>query len=119
VLPALLVILAAYADSRGSHRLAFDALLVAVPCACVAALAAFGSFLDSRDDAVAAFQALAWAVVVLLLTLSCSVRSSAVHALPPLATSTVAACLVVFAIQLVLAAAPFLRRLASLRPAKP
>ena len=55
---------------------------------------------------VAALQALGWALVVLLLTLSCAVRSSAVHALPPVAFSTVVACLGIFAIQAVIEAVP-------------
>jgi hypothetical protein len=113
------VTLAAYADSRGSHRIAFDLLLVAVPCAAVAALSAFAVFLEARDDAASAFQALGWGLVVVLLTLSCSVRSSALHALPPLAISSVVACLFVFATQVAVAAGPFLKRLVQLRPAKP
>jgi hypothetical protein len=115
----VLVLLAAYADSRGSHWFAFDLLLVAVPCAAVAALAAFERFLEARDEPAAALQALGWGLVVLLLTLSCAVRSSAVQALPPLAYSTLVMCLGIFAIQAGLVAAPFLRRLVPLRPAKP
>jgi hypothetical protein len=119
VLPALLVLLAVYADSRGSHRIAFDLLLVAVPAASVAALGAFGSFLERRDESAAAFHALGWGLVVLLLTLSCAVRSAALHALPPLAISTVVLCLGIFALQLGVVVAPVARRLVQLRPAKP
>jgi hypothetical protein len=115
----VLVLLAAYADSRGSHWFAFDLLLVAVPCAAVAALSAFERFLEERGDPVAALQALGWALVVLLLTVSCAVRSAAVHALPPLAYSTLVMCLGIFAIQVGVVAAPFVRRLVQLRPAKP
>jgi len=119
VLPALLVVVAALADSRGSHGAAFDALLGAVPFAAVAAIAAFGSFLEARDDAVVALQALLWGLVVVLLVVSCSVRSSAIHGVPPLAVSTVVGCLGIFAIKLAVAAAPYVRRLADLLPAKP
>jgi hypothetical protein len=119
VFPALLVLLAAYADSRDSSRVAFNLLLVAVPCACVAGLSAFERFLGERGDPVAALQALGWAFVVVLLTVSCAVRSAAVHDLPPIAVSSVIASLVIFAIQAGVVAAPFLRRLVQLRPAKP
>src|SRR5262245_66194537 len=82
VFPALLVILAAYADSRDSSRIAFDLLLLAVPFACVAGLSAFERFLGERGDPVAALQVLGWAFGVVLLTLSCAVPSRAAHALP-------------------------------------
>jgi hypothetical protein len=119
VLPALLVILAAIADSRGSHGIAFDVLLCAVPFAAVAALTAFGACLDARDDALLALQALLWGLVVLLLVVSCTVRSAALHGVPPLAVTSVIACLMIFAVMVVAAAAPYARRLAQLRPAKP
>jgi hypothetical protein len=119
VLPALLVAVAAYADSRGSHRIAFDALLLAVPCAFVAGLSAFERFLGARDDATAGFQALAWALVVTLVTLSCAFRSAAYDGLPPIAITSVVACLAIFAVQVTVVVAPFLRRLVSLRLAKP
>jgi len=84
LLPALLVVLAALADGRGAHGLAFYALLGAVPFAAVAAIAAFGEQLDSRGDAVAAMQALLWGLVVVLLVVSCSARSGApVHVAVP------------------------------------
>src|SRR4051794_37629774 len=119
LLPALLVVLAAFADSRGAHGLAFYALLGAVPFAAVAAIAAFGEQLDSRGDAVAAMQALLWGLVVVLLVVSCWARGAALPGAPPLAISTVVGCLGVFAIKVVLAAAPYARRLAELLPAKP
>ena len=93
------MLLAALADSRGSHGIAFDLLLLAVPCAAVAALTTFGSFLAPQEAGVGALQVLGSALVVLLLTLSCAVRSTAVHGLPPLAFSTVFACLGIFALQ--------------------
>ena len=117
--PGLLVAVAAFADSHGSHRLALDALLAAVPFAAVCAIVAFGAYLDKRDDAVIALQALLWGVVLALLIVSCEVRSSALHGVPPLAASSLVACLVIFAIKVVFAAPPYLRRLAALRPAKP
>ena len=119
LLPALLVVVAAFADGRGRHALALDALLLAVPFAAVCALAAFGGYLDRRDDAVVALQALLWGVALVLLVLSCEVRSNAIHGVPPLAVSSLVACLGTFAIKAAVAAAPHARRLAALRPAKP
>ena len=119
MIPALLVLLAAYADGRGSHGIALDALLVAVPFAAIAALGGFAAHLDARDDPVVAFQALLSGFVVVLLVLSCAVRGSALEGVPPLATTCVVACMFLFAVKLVLAVAPYARRLAGLRVAKP
>jgi hypothetical protein len=119
VLPAILVLLAALADSYGSHALARDALLGAVPFAAVAALASFGDYLDRLDDGLLGFQSLLWAVAVVLLVLSCAMRSDSTHGVPPLAVSSLVACLIVFAVKTALASAPYVRRLTELRPAKP
>lgn len=118
-LPVLLVSLAALADSRGSHALAFYSVFVAVPCSAVAALASFARYLEAREDATAALHALLWAFVVGLLVLSCMVRSTALHAVPPIAFTAVVACLVIFAVKLTVAVAPYAQRLLQLRPAKP
>jgi hypothetical protein len=119
LLPALLVVLAAFADGRGAHGLAFYSLLGAVPFAAVAAIAAFGDQLDSRDDAVGTLQAILWGLVVVLLVVSCSARSGALHGVPPVAVSTVVGGHGVFGIKLALAAAPYARRRAEKLPAKP
>lgn len=119
VLPALLVVVAAFADGHGRHGLALDALLVALPFTAVASIAAFGSYLDRRADPVVALQALLWAVSLCLLIVSCEVRSNAIHGAPPLAVSSLVACLGTFAIKAAVAAAPYARRLVALRPAKP
>jgi hypothetical protein len=118
--PALLTILAAYADGRGSHGLALDALLAAVPFAAVAALTTFGAYLD-HHELLAGLQAALWTVALVLLVLSCAARSSTAetHTLPALGSSALAACLGVFALKAVVAAVPQLRRLSLLRPAKP
>ena len=117
MLPALLALLAAAADSAGAHTLGLYSLLGAVPFASVAALIAFGDSLDARGDAVRALQALLWAIVVFLLVLACAARSQSLG-VPPLASSALVACLGVFALKAAVAAAPYARRLA-LRPAKP
>ena len=119
MLPALLVAAAAVADAHHARGLALDALLVAVPFAAVSAIAAFGGYLDRRDDAVVALQALLWALCLVLLVVSCEVRSNAIQGVPPLAVSSLVACLGIFAIKATVAVAPYLRRLAQLRPAKP
>jgi hypothetical protein len=120
VLPVLLAVIAAVADARGAHGLAFDALLAAVPFTAVTALVCFGEYLEHRLGSLAALQSLLWAFALALLVLSCAARSPATqtHTLPPLGASALVACLGVFAIKLVLACAPYLRRL-SLHPAKP
>ena len=119
-LPALLVVVAAYADARGAHGLAFNALLGAVPFAAVSALVGFGEYLEQREDPVAGLQALLWALAVGLLVLSCAARSPATetHALPPLGASALVGCLGVLAIKACVALVPQLRRLA-LHTAKP
>jgi hypothetical protein len=119
VLPALLVALAALADSQGAHGLALYSLLLAVPLATVAALTSFGEYLDARGETMAGLHALLWAVAVVLLVLSCAVRRHALHGVPPLAVSTLVACLGIFAVKATMVAAPYLRRVDELRPAKP
>jgi hypothetical protein len=120
VFPVLLTIAAAVFDGHGSHGLARDALLGAVPFAAVAALLAFGEYLEAREDAVVALQALLWGVATTLLVVSCAARSpeAATHTLPPLGRSALIGCLGVFAVKASVAAVQQARRLV-LRPAKP
>ena len=120
LLPGLLAVLAAVADSRGSHGLAFDALIAAVPFAAVGALTTFGRYLERRDESLTLAQAVLWAVALTLLLLSCAVRSPAtqLHELPPLAWTALMGCLGVFGLKAVLAAWPYLGS-STLRPAKP
>ena len=120
-LPAVLAAAAALADAAGSHGLAFDALLGAIPFAAVAGLEVFGTYLDDRRESLLGLQALLWTLALALLVLSCAARSPATetHALPALGWSALVACLAVFGVKAALAAAPQLRRLALVRPAKP
>jgi len=120
VLPGLLVVVAAFADARGAHGLAFNALLGAVPFAAVSALVGFGEYLEHREDPVAGLQALLWTLATGLLVLSCAARSPATetNALPPLGASALVGCLAVLAIKACVALAPQLRRVA-LHTAKP
>jgi hypothetical protein len=120
-LPALLTILAAYADGRGSHGLAFDALIGAIPFAAVSALVAFGAYLDDRAEVLTGLQALLWSLALGLLVLSCAARSPAseTNSLPTLGRSALIACLGVFTIKACVGLAPYARRLALVRAAKP
>jgi len=120
-LPVLLAIAAAYADARGAHGVARDLLLGAIPIAAVAALEEFGAFLETREDAVRAAQAVLWTLALALLVLSSAARSAsgAAHTLPPLGGSALVAALVVFAAKLFVGAAAILRRSPLVRPAKP
>jgi hypothetical protein len=120
-LPALLSVVAAVADARGAHGLAFDALLAALPFAAVSALAAFGDAIDVRQETIPRLQALLWGLALALIVLSCAARSPATqtHTLPPLGWSALVGCLGVFAVKACVAAVPQLRRLALVRPAKP
>jgi hypothetical protein len=115
MLPAFLAVVAAMADDRGAHGLAFDAMLVAIPFAAVATLEAFGGYLENREDAVGGLQALLWTFALAFLVLSCAARSPETQTgtMPPLGW------LGVFAIKASVAAAPFVRRLAVPRTAKP
>ena len=119
-LPALLAIVAAVADARGAHGLAFDALLAAVPVTAVIGLVCFGEYLEERPGSLAGFQSLLWGLALAFLVLSCAARSPAAQTqtLPTLGASALVACLVVFGLKVVLAGVPYLRRLA-LQPAKP
>jgi len=116
--PVAFALLAAVADARDAHTLAFDALLVAIPFAAVAALIAFGDYLEDRGPSLRGTQALLWGVAVVLLVVSDAARSPSSHELPALGSSALIGCLAVFALKGVLATAPYARRLA-LRPAKP
>jgi hypothetical protein len=119
-LPGILAVAAALADARGSHGLAFDLLLAAIPFAAVAALISFGAYLEDRASSAPGLQALLWTLALALLVVSCAARSpeSSTDTLPPLGWSALVACLGVFAVKLVVAVAPHLRRLAY-QPAKP
>ena len=116
-----LAIAAAILDGHGSHGLARDALLAAVPFAAVAALLSFGEYLEAREDAVVGLQALLWGLpLTTLLVVSCAARSpeASTHTLPPLGRSALVGCLAVFALKATVAAVQHGRRLV-LRPAKP
>lgn len=106
--PVGLVIAAAAADGAGFHELAFYALLLAVPAAAVAALEAFGRVLDGENEHL---HALLWTLVLALVVVGAAVRAPAVTegVVPASARSALLACLAVFCVQAVVAAAAELR----------
>jgi hypothetical protein len=110
-IPVGLVIAAAAADGAGAHRLAFYALLLAVPAAAVAALEAFGQVLDDNRDRDH-LHALLWTVVLGLLVTGAAVRAPEVTegVVPALGRSALLACLGVFCVQAAVSAATELRR---------
>ena len=102
-------------------QVALDAragVLGALPFAAVAALVAFGDYLDSREG-TSGLQALCSGAIVCLLVLSCAVRSGSAHGAPPLAISSLVAVLGLIARKLAVGVAPYARRLGGLSPAKP
>jgi hypothetical protein len=117
-LPAVFVAFAVLTQLAGADGLARNALLAALPFASVAALVAFGGYIDSRER-LDGLQALCSGLIVVLLVLSCAVRSSAAHGVPPAAISSLVGVVALFVLKCALAAAPYRRRLGSLSPAKP
>jgi hypothetical protein len=110
--PIGLVLIAGLADAAGAHSLAFYALVIAVPAAAVAALAALDAALDHADGA--RFIARAWlqGVVLALILTSAAVRAPA-HgggSVPRLAVTALVACLAVFACQGLFALLPRVQR---------
>ena len=102
--PVGLVIAAAAADGAGVHGLAFYALLLAVPAAAVAALEAFGHVLDGANEHL---HALLWTIVLALVVVGVGRPCAGGHGRrrPAAARSALLACLAVFCVQAVVAAA--------------
>jgi len=100
-MPALLVAAAALADVLGDRNLALYALLAAVPALAVALLAAFGDVLEGDAEPSRQLQTLLCGVGLLLVVVGATVRAPAVRDadLPPLAVSTLVACLAVLALE--------------------
>jgi hypothetical protein len=115
-LPAMLVAVVALADALGDRHLALYALLGAVPALAVAVLAAFGDVLEGRAEPSRQLQTLLSGFGLLLVVAGATVRAPAVRDgdLPPLAVSTLVACLVVLALEAALGAG----RAAVERPAR-
>ncbi len=103
VLTAGLVLVAALADAAGSPRLAFYALLAAVPAAAAGGLAVFGELLEEPGRLP---QALVWALVVTLVVVGAAARSPALleGVVPALGATALAGCLALLSLEGVLAA---------------
>jgi multisubunit Na+/H+ antiporter MnhC subunit len=103
VLTAGLVLVAALADAAGSPRLAFYALLAAVPAAAASGLAVFGELLDEPGRAA---QALVWALVLTLVVIGAAARSPALleGVVPAVGATTLAGCLALLSLEGLLAA---------------
>jgi hypothetical protein len=90
-LPVLLVAAVAAADAAGSHRLAFYALLAAVPALAVTALGAFGDYVEGSGGGRALVSGLALALAVLGTAVRGQIPGEA--SVPAVAVSALAACL--------------------------
>lgn len=116
-----LVLVAALADSAGWHELGYLALVGAVPAAAIAALLGFGDLLEERaHEPVESLQSVLQGTALVLILLAAAVRAPLLHqdGVPAIGVVTVVACLVVFAVQALLAgwvALPRGRLRASLR----
>ena len=94
-LPFLLVAAVAAADAAGSHRLAFYALLAAVPALAVTALGAFGEYVEGSSGGRALVSGLALALAVLGTAFRGQVPGE--ETVPAVAVSALAACLALLA----------------------
>src|ERR671925_622646 len=91
VLAALLVLGVVLADVSGDHRAAFSPPVAAIPPLAIAAMDAFGDYLDGGSG----FRSLAWAVALGLAVASSAVRGQVPGeaSVPAVAVSALFACL--------------------------
>jgi hypothetical protein len=108
-LPAALALVAAFADARGRHELAYWLVVAAVPAAACAALSVFGALVEAvpRSDEEArarAFTALG-GLALALIVLAAAVRSPAHldRTVPALGSSALVAALALYGFQAVVA----------------
>lgn len=116
LLPVALVLLVLATDAANAPSLSFYLLLAAVPAIVVAGLAAVEEILEGalpHRRAIGLLHALALVLVLVAAALRAPLRAEGT--IPTAGVSAVVACLVVFAIQVVLALYPSLRRV---RPAQ-
>jgi hypothetical protein len=100
-LPALLALIALFADLSGDHAVALGFLLAAIPAAFALALECYGDALEARCGGL---RPLVAAAGLVLLVLSAALRSPAVvGGVPHLAVSAVVLCLLLYAGALVAA----------------
>jgi hypothetical protein len=118
LLPIALVVLALVGDAAGAPSLSFYLLLAAVPAIVVAGLAALEELVEpgvlAHRRAVAVLHVLALLLVLVSAALRAPMRAEGT--VPRAAASATVACLVVFAVQALLAWLPALRRALPERP---
>ena len=112
LLPVALVLLATVFDAAGVTSLSFYCLLAAVPALVVAGLAAVEELLQGGAAPHRRPIAMLHPVALVLILVAAALRAPlrAEGAVPRAAVSAAIACLVVFAIQGLLAAMPALKR---------
>ncbi len=115
--PIGLVLAAGLADVAGAHAVGFWLLVLAVPAVAVAALATLDAALEPEGSKPLRHAWLQTAALVLILA-AAAMRAPVRDTLPRIAVSAYVVCLIVFAVQGLLAAAPVLRRLAESRPSR-
>jgi hypothetical protein len=109
VLPVALVSLALIADAAGVPSFAFYLLLATVPALVVSVLATLEALLEERQRlATIVLQVIALALVLLSAAIRAPLRAEGT--VPRVAISAAVACVVVLALQWVIAALPGLRR---------
>jgi hypothetical protein len=91
VLAALVVLGVALADATGDHRVAFYALVAAIPPLAIVAMDAFGEYLEGGSG----IRSLGWAVALALAVASSAVRGQVPGetTVPAVAVSALFACL--------------------------
>jgi hypothetical protein len=96
--PVALVFAAALFDHSGSHTLAFDVLLIAIPVTAYAGLQAVSDRLDGRAQLA---QTYLWGLVLALLLLATASRAPALGdpSVPAVARSSLIACVALFCLQ--------------------
>jgi hypothetical protein len=108
---------AALADSGGSHQAAYYLLLGAVPATCVAALASLGDLVEAGRPVagLAVAQTLLSVLVTMLVVVTTAARSTSLLSgqIPRVAVSALVGCLVLYAVQGVLACLADLRHRAA------
>jgi hypothetical protein len=113
--PVALVVAATWADSRDLHELAFYLLIAAVPAAAVSALSLFGELVDlpggAEGEGRTRLETALASIGLLLLLVAAALRGQGAEAeVPPLAVSSLVACLLVFGAQALTVVVPPLER---------
>jgi hypothetical protein len=126
LLPVAFVVAATWADARELHELGFYLLVAAVPAAAVSALSLFGDLVDlparAPGEGRTRLETALASLGLLLLLVAAALRGQGTEAdVPPLAVSTLVACLFVFGAQALTAAAdaawsPQMRRATAVPP---